>query len=403
MRFLVVSLGYHPDTIGGAWRVAAEQATGLATRGHTVEVVTVNPENRLAPDETRDGVRLLRFAQRPGNFFANWRAQNHAARELVRQCLANRPAPDLVVQHHAFLEPALAGLPARVLHVFHGPWAAEYRLACRARPRGPLRRGLDALIARFLHRVEGRALRRADRILTLSRHFAAELRRQHGARLAPVETIPGGVDFRRFHPPENRPEVRQRWNLGPGDFLFLAVRRLDPRMGLDLLIEAFAEVAALRPAAKLWLTGRGPAEPLLRERIAALNLGERVRLLGFLPEADLPGLLGAADVTLMPSLDLEGFGLATAESLACGTPVLGSRAGATPELLEPLDARLLFEPGSRPALALQLREVLTNDSLLPDRARCAAYARERFSWDAQVGACERIARELAASPSPSPA
>jgi glycosyltransferase involved in cell wall biosynthesis len=210
-----------------------------------------------------------------------------------------------------------------------------------------------------------------------------------------VEVVPGGVDLARFQPPVDRAAIRRHWGLTPEDFLFLAVRRLDPRMGLELLVEAFAEVAERHPRARLWMTGRGPAEPMLRERIARLHLEERVRLLGFLPEPDLPGLLGAADVTLMPSLDLEGFGLATAESLACGTPVLGSRAGATPELLEPLDPGLLFEPGSRPALARHLETVLARPASLPARDRCAAHARARFPWSAQVDAAERAARELA--------
>lgn len=391
MRFLIVSLGFHPDIVGGAWRVAAEQAAGLAARGHTVDVITANPGNSLPAAEVRDGVRIWRFPQAPGNFYRNWRAQNRAARTLVRARQAEGPPPDLVLQHHAFLGPALEEVVRPVLHVYHGPWADEYRLARQGPARGPARRLLHGLIIAFLRRTERRAVRRADRLLVLSRHFAALLERTHGRPRVPLEIVPGGVDMTRFVPPPDRAATRHRWGLEPGNFLWLAVRRLDPRMGLDVLIDAFAEVAPAHPHARLWLTGRGPAEPLLRARIERLGLQDSVRLLGFLPEADLPGLLGAADATLMPSLDLEGFGLATAESLACGTPVLGSRAGATPELLEPLDPGLLFETGSVRALAIRLRECLEQPGRLPDRDRCARYARERFRWDAQVSACERAA------------
>jgi glycosyltransferase involved in cell wall biosynthesis len=167
-------------------------------------------------------------------------------------------------------------------------------------------------------------------------------------------------------------------------------------MGLDVLVDAFARVHAKFPRAKLWLTGRGSAEEMLRARSESLGLAKRVRFLGFLADDDVPRLLNAADLTVMPSLDLEGFGLATAESLACGTPVVGSLAGATPELLEPLDSRLLFEAGSVDVLAERLSQYLGDPSSVPSRADCAAYARNHFSWDAQVEACEAAARDLVA-------
>ncbi len=397
MRFLSVSLGWHPDVIGGAWRVAAAQASGLAARGHIVEAITGQPAEGTLPAVTdRDGVRIHRYPQQSGNFYTNWRAENRAAAALLRERLHHASAPVLILQQHAYLEPAVATATATapVLHVFHGPWAEEYRFAVRARPRGAPRRALDLLIPHLLRHVEGRALRRARRVLVLSQHFAGELSRWHGRGLPPVEIAPGGVDPDLFHPAADRAALRAEWGLRPDDFLCVALRRLDPRMGLDLLIDAFGQLAGEFPRARLWLAGRGPAEAALRARIDGLGLREVVRLLGFLPEPDLPRLLNAADLALMPSLDLEGFGLATAEALACGTPVLGSRAGATPELLNPLSADLLFEPGSRDSLTARLRAALRNPASLPERTRCAAYARERFTWTAQVNACERAAAEL---------
>lgn len=398
MRFLIVSLGYHPEVLGGAWRVAAEQAAGLAARGHEVDVVTAHPGGGLAATEERRGVRLARYPQRDGFFLANWRAENRAAAMLIRERLREdtRPRP-LIIQHHAYLEPAVATAPARVLHVYHGPWAEEYRYARQARPRGRLRRAFDACVIRIMHRVERRALRRADRILVLSRHFADQLPRWHGARFRGAEVVGGGVDFESFHPDPDRAAVRAASGLAPDAFLCVAVRRLDPRMGLDLVVDAFSRLTRDHPNARLWMTGHGPAEGALREQIAHLNLGSVVRLLGVLPEADLPRLLNAADVALMPSIGLEGFGLATAEALACGTPVLGSRAGATPELLEGLSPDLLFEPGSSAAIEARLRVALGNPGTLPARAACADYARRRFSWENQVLACERLGGELLGS------
>ncbi len=400
MRFLIVSLGIHPDVVGGAWRVAAAQAAGLADRGHTVDVITAQQDPPRPATESRDGFTLHRFPQHHGHFYANWRAENHAAQTLLASLLPAVPAvPTLLIQHHPYLEPATARVPDSlpILHMFHGPWAEEYRSAQTARPRSPARRLLDLAVVRMLHHVENRALRRARRIVVLSRHFQQHLARWHSGLPTPVEVAAGGVDLKRFTPvPEpERLRIREAYGLKPADRLFVAMRRLDPRMGLDVLLDAFARIAPRFPQARLWLTGRGPAEGSLHARIQQHHLESSVRLLGFIPEEELPGLLNAADAALMPSLDLEGFGLATAEALACGTPVLGSRAGATPELLEPLDPGLLFPPASVDGLVERLEKVMQLPAPLPPRARCAAYARERFSWDAQISVCERAGAELA--------
>jgi glycosyltransferase involved in cell wall biosynthesis len=116
--------------------------------------------------------------------------------------------------------------------------------------------------------------------------------------------------------------------------------------------------------------------------------------LGFIPEGVLADHYAAADCSVMPSVDLEGFGLSTVESLACGTPVIGTRRGATPEILEPLSANLLYDaPTDLPA---KLRAVLKEPSLLPSSQECREYAEARYSWAGPVTAMERICKEVAA-------
>jgi len=393
MRFIFLTLGYHPDLVGGAYRYVAEVAERLAARGREVDVICPNPGNKFPARELRAGVTLHRVAKESGFFWVNWRRENTAARLRLENLLAARPAA-LPVLCHAFFEPATAGCSGPLAFLFTGPWAEEFLLARQARPRSMVRQKFDGLIATRLRAAENRALRRSRRILTISRYYEQQLPRWHGAGLPSARIISGGVNASQFSPPSNRVAARGQLGLLEKDFLFLAVRRLDPRMGLLTLLEGFAAVAREFPSARLWLAGQGPQRARLEARIAELQLGDRVRLLGFVPEADLPRLLGAADCTLMPSLDLEGFGLATAESLACGTPVLASRAGANPELLAPLGEHLLFEAGSTDSLAAKLRDVLRSPELLPRRATCREYALRHFSWDKVAQACEETFTEL---------
>jgi glycosyltransferase involved in cell wall biosynthesis len=393
MRFIFLTLGYHPDQIGGAFRYVAETAERLANRGHEVHAIYPAAPNGETGAALLNGVVRHRFANADRNFAANWRAENRAASAELAG-LVETATPTLVVNCHAYFGPTQRAARGPTAFLFTGPWAEEFLFSRQTATKGFGRRAFERTVAAVMRRVERSALRRARRLLTISDYYVAALRTWHPGPLPPIRMVSGGTDFVRFQPDAERLAFRRSRGLRDEDFLLLTVRRLDARMGLPLLLEAFATIAPEFPRARLWLAGRGPQEAELRAAGERLGLAGRIGFLGFVPEAELPRVYAAADVTLMPSLDLEGFGLATVESLACGTPVLGSRAGATPELLSPLDPALLFAPGSPEALAQRLRDVLAGRVSLPARERCAAYARTQFSWDRPADGLEQAFREL---------
>lgn len=394
MRLIFVSLGYHPDSVGGAYRYIADIAERLVQRGHKVSVIYPVPTGTAATRDVLNGVERLRFPDADGFFFSNWNTENRNARALWLETTGYGKELALTIICHAYFAPLLHIAAPNALFLFTGPWAEEYRFAQQARERNPGRQVLDVVVRRTMRVAEGQALRRCRAIVTISQYYERELPVWHGEGLPPVRVIFGGVDLQRFQPPADRAIVRAKWHLPEHQFLFLTVRRLDPRMGLSNLIRAFGLVTQTHPNALLWLAGRGPDAPNLEVLIRELKLESKVRLLGFVAEEDLPSLYAAADCTLMPSLDLEGFGLSTVESLACGTPVLGTRAGATPELLEPLRADLLFPPGDVGGLEHRLEQILEHPHSLPTREECRRYAEERFSWDLPVTKLEHLIKKL---------
>ena len=151
-------------------------------------------------------------------------------------------------------------------------------------------------------------------------------------------------------------------------------------MGLDRLLEAMVEVRKQVPDVWLGIAGKGPIAAQLQKQIEDLDLTDHVELLGFVPDELLPIAYQAADLTVVPSISLEGFGLILVESLACGTPALSTPVGGMPEILHPLDEALVTESIESSAIAQRLIEFLTGDRPLPTRETCRQYAVENFDW-----------------------
>jgi glycosyltransferase involved in cell wall biosynthesis len=200
--------------------------------------------------------------------------------------------------------------------------------------------------------------------------------------------VPEGVSAR-FAPVE-RPEaiaaLRARYGLERP--YLLHVGRLDPGKNLRTLLAALAELRDGGAPHDLVLAGPPGWKNegffrLLRE----LDLEGRVRLLGYVPDADLPALYTAADVFVFPSL-YEGFGLPPLEAMACGTPVVASSRSAMPEVLG--DAAVLVDPRDARALAGAVRRVLDDGPLRSGLRQAGLRRAEAYSWEAAARATVRV-------------
>ncbi|MBI2911940.1 MAG: glycosyltransferase family 4 protein, partial [Chloroflexi bacterium] len=261
---------------------------------------------------------------------------------------------------------------------------AEYRVHWQS-PSGGRRGPLGALYAavrqRLRDRYLGAVVKRSDRVLTLSYHSASLLSAWlPGIPRDRVLPLPGGVDVNRFRPAPDRAAVRRRLGLPASGPILLTVRRLAPRMGLEDLLVACASLADLAPC--LVIVGQGPLARSLQRSAETLGIDERTRFAGVVAPENLPDYYQAADLFVLPTLTLEAFGLVTLEALACGTPVVATRAGANPELLDPLDPELLVPVSDPAALAQALRGLLQRGPALEAfRAMCRAYVENSFSWE----------------------
>lgn len=279
---------------------------------------------------------------------------------------------DLVASHFALYAYPILGRLGELPYVvhFHGPWAAESRLEGAGR--------ISVAAKRW---VEGRVYRRADRIIVLSTSFRRILETEYRIPPARIEVIPGGVDLVRFGAAPSRAEARS--TLGwPGDRpIVLSVRRLVNRVGVDNLVSAVAQIRKEVPDVLVLIAGRGPLESVLQQQIEELGLSDHVSLVGFVPEEHLPMAYAAADLSVVPSVGLEGFGLIAAESLAAGTPAVVTPVGGLPEVVTGLSADLVCDGTSAASIADRIIALLRGHLPLPSGRDCREFARRNYDWE----------------------
>jgi glycosyltransferase involved in cell wall biosynthesis len=180
----------------------------------------------------------------------------------------------------------------------------------------------------------------------------------------------------------NRDALRTELGLSESDRLVVAIGNLYPVKGHRILVEALKTLGGRHPQLHVAIAGRGAEEEPLRRQADALGIGDRLHLLGLRP--DVPDLLSAADVFVMPSLS-EGLPMALLEAIFSRTPVVASAVGAIPDVLEHGEGGKLVPPGESEALAAAIDELVTDSAAA---ARMAAQARRNaialYSLDAMV-------------------
>lgn len=385
------------DLPGGSRAVARELAHGLVERGHNVTfIVAAQNGKQSGPSEIEGGtgggrIRIVRYsgAHKPRDFVSHGRA---TAASLVRETPF-----DIVHTHFAYAAVGpLKAFPRGTPHVrtFHGPWDSEAWVEDLAKGDSPARRALATVKRAGRNWVERANLRSSNRVVVLSKYFRKEIEERFRVASDRIDLIPGGVDMDRFRPPANKQEARRRLGWDTGKKVILSVRRLAPRMGLDLLIRSMPAVVSRYPDALLFVGGSGPEKERLSILIEEIGMGEHVRLLGFIPDRDLAAHYQAADLFVLPTVALEGFGLVTLEALSSGLPVIGSAVGATPEILGPLSSDLLVDPVNPKNLSSAIVRFFATDlnrQLTADRLR--KYVEDNYSWDRHVEGTLQVYRQ----------
>ena len=367
------------DSVGGATVTLMESGRELVESGDSVYWVTGRVNDSLPDRGELEQLQVRSFdaadATGPLDLLRMRRSLRRLLEELMTEVTIHAAVIHQPIAGQA-LGPLLrkSGIPS--CYFFHGPWAPEY-IAQHTQAGHATRAG--AIVRRL---VERRAVRSFEKVVVFSETMATLLRENHPAAVLPVRVTPG-INLNRFRPVGDRSEARQRLGWPVTGPLILTVRRLVPRMGVDMLIEAFASIAGEFPGSRLLIGGDGPLRGDLDRLAGTLGMADRITFLDYIPFERLPAAFGAADLVAMPTRSLEGLGLVTLEAMACGTPVLATPVGGNVELLEPFRPELICDSVSVEGLAEGLRRTLTagSESLHQLGLKARAHVEARYGWE----------------------
>jgi len=296
----------------------------------------------------------------------------------IRPVLADECAsfcPDFLLTSFAFPDGVGVSAESRRLNI---PWVAILR--------GTDIHGYSQMPARWRSIVH--ALQRAFVIIARSRSLAEEVIRA-GIAEKRVHVIHNGVDHETFGV-RDRDESAKRLGLAAERRRVLFVGSLLPVKSVPTLVEACAELVRRGNSdTDLVLIGEGPERDRIERLITEKQLGQRVQLLGEKPHSEVALWMSASDLICLPSRN-EGIPNVILEAFACGKPVVASCVGGIPEVHPGGELGLLFDAGSAPMLADQLRQALRKSW---DSTAIAEYAR-RFSWENNARAVVRLLQPL---------
>lgn len=310
--------------------------------------------------------------------------------ELTGRRNAHFAASHLYVYHYPARYPLLDSIKAiergAVIFYYHGVTPPEV-----------WRSAFDQEVLRDSIAKVGLWARYADCIVTASAFNADQLSREQGLERERIRVLHLAVPLERFTPGAEDATLRKRYGLH-GKRVVLFVGRMAGNKRYDLLIEALPRVRQEVPNAVLLLVGDDRGNPAIAENVAyargrasELGVADAVTFTGMVD--DLPPYYRLADVYATASLH-EGFGVPLIEAMACGVPVVASRATAHPEVIG--DAGLLCEPGNAADLADKIIQVLTDDALRGELVRRGLERAQEFSLESYEAGWSRIVAEATA-------
>ena len=368
-NILILTQELYPNKIDGSAKVVSQQAKLLAEQNYKITIIT-NSNNNL---DSEKNIKIINY---PLKYKSKSINDLIFGKKTIKQTIDNNKF-DLVIIHHPYLGKAFLKLKTKLpyIYMFHASTALETKwqgLDIVNNKKGLIKifgKVIQPIFISHTKRIENELLIKAKQVWLFSK-FSESLIKKHFPKTGhKIKIIPYWINLDTFKPTEKKNLLRQKFNITEKDIIAPTVRRLVPRMGLEWLINNWSNINKKYPNIKLLIIGDGYLKPELKQLIAEKKLGDKILLIGNLPEQTLIKYYQTADLFILPTIAYEGLGLATIEALACGLPVIGTNLGATPEIINQIDKYLLLQNFDSVALLNCLNYTMLNKKELSIKAR----------------------------------
>ena len=371
-----------PDDLGGN-RYPYETMRRLGARGHPVTVATPKLHARFPALANVD--YFLYPIARPHPAISH--LTNLASATLAMRRLHGPRDVAIAGSYDAALALGWAGIAPRtpLVFLFHSEFYSEW-VQSRTLARQVLRRYMAA--------VERRVFRLSSRIVAVSQFSARQIDSRAPSAAQRIRVVPTGVETEYFQPPIDPAAVKRELGVPSNEPLVIGVGRLAGVKQFDRLITAFAVACARGLQAHLVIAGGGPERERLDALIDTYGVRSRIELAGYCDPPRLRAYMQAADLQVCSSA-FENLSLAILEAMACGTPVLGTPGGGTPELVAAIDPGLVLEDDHVHTVADALPGWLADlDRLHELGQRARRLAVEHYDWERVVDGLEAVCAEV---------
>lgn len=374
MNYLFLADAIFPDSMGGSHRYLYELVTRLANNNN-VYVIVPNICNKNVI-EKQGNLTIFRYTLSKNKIKKFFEYQNKPIK-IIKKYLNNIKI-DVVNSHWALVSYKVykyfSKKNAKLVHYMHGPIYEEYSIEMQQN------NIVKNIFINKVKKIEIKNLNIVEKVFVASNYMKSKAINCFGVLENKITIIPCGCDYEKF-------DLKKKKSTND-IFNILTIRRIKKRMGLDLLIDAILLLKD-KYNVQLSIGGKGDYLDEIKHKVDSLKINN-VNFLGFIPEKALVSYYQKADLFVIPSLDLEGFGMVTLEALSCGTPVVGTPVGGNIEILSKLDKELIAEEVSAKSLADAISRFIDSNKKDPDYYR--KFVIDNFSWTKVVNMFEKETR-----------
>ncbi|MDI3501049.1 MAG: hypothetical protein PWP22_820 [Thermoanaerobacter sp.] len=388
MNICIFAKGLPVHIRGGMERHIEDLVNGLVKRGHRVTIITTkHPEN--VKKEEKENLKIYYVGDKPLRYTKRFyyesaklfeeldkeenfdivHSQSIAGYGVVEYCQLNKPL--IVTLHGTHLNEIKSALSSKSMKGF----ALAFYL----------------IFKRLIDRSDKELLQKDVKVITVSYELYKDVKEQYKISEDKLVVIPNGVDTNRFKP-MNVDDLREKMSL-TNEKIILSVGRIEKQKGYHLLIKLLPEILKTHDV-KLVIVGTGSYLPNLKKLAVKLGVSDNVIFVGKVSDNELPKYYNLADVFAFPTLRIEGLPYVILEAMACGKPVVASRIGGIPTVIENGKEGLLVKPNDLENLKDKLLMLLEDEKMAK---KLGKNAREKvvrkFSVDKMIDSTVRLYEE----------